>query len=367
MERISIPPICIIYSSIFSIMFSFLKYSKPCSIIAFYLLLFGTTVLSGLISCHEPSRLDVDISKINYTPKIYRFEKDLFDLDSTFPHKEYKNLEKKYPEFYPLFITRVAGLGEDSGTYIPNLRAFIHNKDLRKLKSDCDSVYPNLNSFLPGLGSGFRHFIYYFPTYPLPQFTTFLSGFNSAIVNSDSSLGIGLDMFLGKNYPIYNSVQFPKYLTRTLNADYIPVTALKGFGKQVFPPKKENSRILDQMIYEGKILYFLDAMFPNSPDSIKISYSGTQLAWCREHEAEIWSSVLQGDKIFRSDKADFDTYFSTGPFTPGLSPESAPRLGEWLGWQIVRKYMNEEKKVGLPDLMKDQDSEKILRLSHYRP
>lgn len=331
------------------------------------LLLWGFVLLMGQNSCTRPNPLDIDISQIQFTPKFNRFEKDLFSLDSTFPHQEYSKLEAKYPDFYPLYMGHLVSLEGYPDHYLPTLRSMLHNHDFRKLSRDCDSLYPDLKSFLPELSNGFRHFLYYYPHYPLPHFLTFISGFNSAIVNTDSTLGIGLDMFMGSNYPVYPSLQFPRYLTRTLNSSYIPVTAMKGFAKQVFTEKKESPRLLDEMIYEGKILYFLDAMFPRSPDTLKLSYTQKQLDWCKQHEREIWSSLLENDRMFRGDKSDLDTYFAEGPFTTGLSQESAPRLGMWMGLQIIRKLMSTDHHPSLQELMKEEDSEKILRLSGYRP
>lgn len=317
-------------------------------------------------SCHAPSKLKVDVSKIKVKIEFKRFEKDLFDLDSLHGNLGYQKLANSYPEFFPLFINKVASLGNYPLDYKTDLNNFIKNKDLRKLKKDCDSVYPNLNAFTPGLEDGFRHFLYYYPNHKLPNFITFISGFNSAIVNTDSSLAIGLDMFLGSKYPIYRSVQFPQYISRTLTYQYIPVIALKGYGKQLFAEKKGSTKLLDEMIYEGKILYFLDALFPKLSDTLKISYTGNQLEWCKNHESEIWGTLLENDRLFKGDKNDLDTYFAEGPFTSGFNAQSAPRLGEWMGWQIIKKYM-ESSKLSLPGLMKENDSEKILRVSGYRP
>ncbi len=314
--------------------------------------------------------MDIDVSNIPIRLEFHRFDKEVFLLDTSHltTEKDFGgNLIKAYPDFFPLFINKLAAIGNFPSDYKNGLHGFIQNKDILKLKRDCDSVYPNLDFFLPALRNGFQHFLYYYPKQTLPEFITFISGFNAAVVNTDSTLAIGLDMFLGSKYPIYRSVQFPKYITRTLKADFIPLTTMKGYAKQVFAEKKGSPRILDEMIYEGKILYFLDAMFPTMADSMKISYTQAQIHWCSENESSIWSSLLERDRLFRGDKNDLDTYFSEGPFTQGLGASSAPRLGEWMGWQIVRKYMQEQGAPHLQGLMEEQDAEKILRLSHYRP
>ncbi len=319
------------------------------------------------LACHPKSNLDVNVSNIPLHISIARFDHDLNQLDSSQGDLGYSNLYRKYPDFFPLFINKLASLGNYPTDYKQDLTHFLQNKDLRKLKKDCDSVYPNLNAFQAELEDGFRHFLYYFPHHHLPVVVAFYSGFNSAIVNTDSTLGIGLDMFLGSHYPIYYSIQLPRYLTRTLRSEYIPLSALKGYAEQIFPETTREPRMIDEMVYQGKILYFLDAMFPQIPDSMKITYSQDQLNWCTHHESEIWSSLLEDDRLFKGNKEDLSTYFGAGPFTPGLAPESAPRLGEWVGWQIIRKYMQANPSIQLSTLMADNDAEKILKGSGYRP
>jgi uncharacterized protein YjaZ len=55
-----------------------------------------------------------------------------------------------------------------------------------------------------------------------------------------------------------------------------------------------------------------------------------------------------------------------GPFTSGFAEESPARTGSWLGWQIVKDYMDNND-VTLKELLKDTDSQKILEKSGYKP
>jgi len=63
------------------------------------------------------------------------------------------------------------------------------------------------------------------------------------------------------------------------------------------------------------------------------------------------------------------TYLNEAPFTPGLGEknESAPRLGIWTGWQIVRQYMENHADITLQQLMANNDAQTILNDSKYRP
>ena len=51
------------------------------------------------------------------------------------------------------------------------------------------------------------------------------------------------------------------------------------------PPTERD--FLSQIIYQGKIMYALDAIFPSMEDHLKIRYTSSQLKWCEESEASI--------------------------------------------------------------------------------
>ncbi|MNL31268.1 hypothetical protein D3C87_1530460 [compost metagenome] len=124
------------------------------------------------------------------------------------------------------------------------------------------------------------------------------------------------------------------------------------------------------MIYNGKILYFMDQVLADeTPDSVKIGYTAKQLEWCKTFEGDIWGYYLQNNLLFETDYQKIQVFLSEGPFTPGLGEknESAPKLGIWVGWQIVRKYMQENKQVTLQQLMAEKDAQKILQGAKYKP
>jgi hypothetical protein len=113
----------------------------------------------------------------------------------------------------------------------------------------------------------------------------------------------------------------------------------------------------------------MDAVMPETSDTLKIGYTQNQLVWCDENEAGIWAYFLENDLLFESDYLKIQKYLAEAPFTPGIGEksESAPKLGIWTGWQIVKKYMDKNPEVSLQQLMLESDSQKILSLSKYKP
>jgi uncharacterized protein YjaZ len=56
-----------------------------------------------------------------------------------------------------------------------------------------------------------------------------------------------------------------------------------------------------------------------------------------------------------------------GPFTSGFADQSPARLGAYMGWMIVRAYMQEADGVTLRQLMENTDARQILKVSKFKP
>ena len=114
----------------------------------------------------------------------------------------------------------------------------------------------------------------------------------------------------------------------------------------------------------------MDQILPdNTADTIKIGYTGAQIAWCEQFEGNIWAYLLENELLYQTDYQKIQTYLTDGPFTPqlGENRSSAPKLGVWMGWQIVRKYMEENPSVTLQQLMNETDAQKVLTRAKYKP
>ena len=124
------------------------------------------------------------------------------------------------------------------------------------------------------------------------------------------------------------------------------------------------------MIFQGKILYFLEKVLPQHvKDSTLLGYTEKQYDWAKHFEGDIWAYFLQNNLLYESDYQKIQVYLAEGPFTPGLGEkrESAPKLGVFIGLQIVKKYLDERPSVTLQQLMSDNDAQKILQQSRYKP
>lgn len=333
----------------------------------FLVFVFSTFIL--FISCNDSNPLKVDVSHV-VVPEltIKRLDQDVFTMDTTDIAASTKKLQAKYGSFYSIFVKGILNEGEiRDSSYAVRIRQFIRERDMHKAYEDCQRVYPNLNELTAGLNEAFQHFKYYFPNKALPQPVSMMSGFNYAVYPLDSTLSISLEMYLGTENDFYKMLGFPRYRTLFMNKENILPDAVQGWMINEFPYMMNKTDFLSQIIYIGKIMYATEALLPEVQDTLKFRYTKSQLDYCLENEFNVWSYFAAQKIIYTTDQNEIMKFTSEGPFTSALSKQSAPRIGYWMGWRIVKQYMQTNPNITLEQLMQEKDAQQILAKSKYKP
>ena len=315
-----------------------------------------------------------DISKIKLSIPIERFDQELDQLNPDSLAFKAPGLRKKYTWFYDDYMENIINAGSTQDTsYYRNLHTILLNKDYHELKSTVASTFLDLKKQNEELNQAFRYIRYYYPKQKFPRIISFISGFAIQTPIGNDYIGIGLDMFLGKNgdrfYPALRQ-SIPQYISRRFTPAHISPRIIETFIREdMFPENDNDQTLLSKMVYNGKILYFMDSVLPELNDSLKIGYTAEQQQWCTDYESSIWAYFLENKLLFNTDYLKIQKYLAEAPFTPGLgdNSKSAPKLAIWTGWQIVRQYMKKHPELSLPQLMLEADAQKILAESKYKP
>jgi len=335
-----------------------------------------------LINCGHESENKIDnsvIQSIDLKIELLRFDQDLFNAKNA---DEVLALEKKYPDFYPVYMYQLmAGITgqadvakEDAALNI--LKNFTTVTDFGLwLKNRADTVFPSLNPFEEGLTLAMKHYKYHFPKDTIPKFVTFLSPLvvNFPVIEGKNQMGIGLDMYLGSDFKVYHSYnladQFPNYRIRKMKKEYLLRDLLTAISENKIKTAMSSKRLIDEMIHEGKILYLVDALIPETSDSIKMGYTSEQMEWAEENESQIWAALIDAKALFTTEPDEIRDYISDGPFTTakGFGAGTAPRVGSYIGWQIVKKYMQLHPEIKMDAFLALTDSDKIMTEARYKP
>ncbi len=324
-----------------------------------------------LMGCGH-NQFDIDTSKIDMKPIVFkRLDKDIFALTPENCSSKLVDYQKKYQSFYMRYVSSIVNNGgKVDSLYSQTLLRFIENKDIKDAYRDLTKEYTDNDVELLGddMTEAVKRFKVFFPKRKTPnQFVTFMSGFHYNVVYVDSTLGIGLDMYMGSENVFYNMMQLPKFRTRTMNKEHVLSDAVRGWMITEFDNADPVNNLLNHMIFYGKIFYVCDGLLPNVQDSIKMGYTSAQMKYCGTYEKNLWGFFAKDNKLYDNDLKLVSEFTSDGPFTRAISKECPPRIAMWLGRQIVKSYMEHNEDVTLEDLMNEKDAQKILAKSKYKP
>lgn len=336
----------------------------------FYSALKVISILLLISSCKSCTNnpLKVDVSEIPFELKLKRLDTALFDKDPDSLLTEIPELRKTFGAFFDVYCRSIINIRSVDDTALSvALKSFVTDPDMHAIYADTKKQYTDITFLNKELTAAFKHYKYHFPDSAPPVVVVNFSGLNYAVFTTDSVLAIGLEMFLGAESVYYQMLGLPQYMVRNMNRESLSISAVKGWAYNKFDNAVENKTLLDNMVFNGKILYLLDAMFPEMHDSLKISYKSEQLDWCKANEPSIWAHLLENKLLYTTDHNVLNKYLNEGPFTPGLPRESPGRIGEFTGWMIVKKYMQENPTITVKQLMAEKDAQKILAASKYKP
>ena len=299
--------------------------------------------------------------------KIYRFEQTLFTTDSIKIKDDILEWETELGSFFESFNQEILRTNSQSAGYRDEILSFVYHPDMREAYDTLMKKYPNVDFLERDLADAFDRYKHHFPERKAPRVITYFTGFNFGVVTNDSILAIGLDYFLGKDCCFYKRLSFPEYMRFKNQKKFILPYCFEAIANNEFGAFDRGNDFLSQMIYKGKIMYFLDVMLPQLPKADKLRFSKKQIAWCEENEKNIWAYLIDNEILFSTDVKQFNSYINYSPFAKGMSNKSPGRIAYWLGWKIVDEYMANNTSLTLEKLMQNINAQEILQQSGYKP
>lgn len=327
---------------------------------------------AGLVGCGRDANPSVNPDKIQLSTR--RFDRDLAALDTSSLAAGLQGLRQKYPDFLGFYLDTLMGF-QIEGNFTDTthgvregLRSFLTQHDYRGVFDSVAAHFPDTKNIEADLRKGFAYYQHYFPQRKIPAVVYFISGLNSwnAITYGDL-LGIGLDMYLGPQYPFYASVGIPAYTTVKLKPSYIPADVFRTLYRDSYPFDADAQSLLSMMLQRGKEQYFLKKVVPFTDDTVRFGFTAAQLQWCRENEGGILNFFTAQDLLYETNLQKVSRFVTDGPASTGLPPEAPGNVGTYLGYRIVEEWMKEHD-LTLQALLDDKrDSQRFFQESGFKP
>ena len=330
------------------------------------LFLLSVLVLS-LLSCNYQDATP-DVTHIKVELEVQHFEDAFFSVDTTKLEASLQTLHSKYPRFTTDFLSNILELMPQKE--VADLKSFY--KAYQPLYKSSTAIFKKQSEEFNTVKNGLQLVKFYFPEYPLPKkLITFVGPINSfATIITEDAIAIGLQLFMGKDHPLYTSEQgqmlYPAYVSRRFEPAYIPVSAMNAIVMDLYPGQHFGKPLIAQMVELGKKMYLTDHLLPTTADSLIIGYPQKQLDACYANEKNIWAFFVQNDMLYKTDPQLIREYVTDGPFTNALGKDSPGNIGQFVGWQIVKKWVSKNKGISMDSLMK-KDPVQLFEESRYKP
>ena len=305
----------------------------------------------SIFSCDKKSETEAEIGRINADFKLIRFDEKFASATPT----SLPELKSQYPFLFPEQYP--------DSVWVQKLNDSIQNE----IETEVSKAFPEFSEEEGELYKLFQHVKYYFPDFKVPDVITVTSevDYKNKTLYTGDYLFVALDTYLGEEHKFYIGMQ--EYLRKNFRKEQIVSDAASEIAKK-YVPKPEARTFLAHMLYYGKILYLKDRFIPFKPDAEKIGYTQEELDWAAANEDQIWRYFIENELIFDTDSQLYTRFLYPAPFSKfylQLDAESPARLGQYIGWNIIRAYMDKND-VSIRRML-NTPAEEIFNKAKYKP
>jgi len=323
-------------------------------------------VFTGCTSNNDCENI-VDLNNVKSPVPFVRLDKQLFDAKSP---EDVKQVLVKYP----LAAKKLFGIDPQDSIAVSDLFGFYTQEGLREFYLQGEKINNDFSKLDESVTNMFKHIKYYFPHYHIPEIYTVVTGLPQQrpgeaipdVIASDSIVSVGIDYFYGKKSK-HRPLEYNYMLQRREPFYIVPAVALRIAQEEFVEYDANDKTLLSEMIKWGKAHYFMKRTMPCTPDSIIIGYTSQQMKDVENNMDIIWGYFIEHKLFYESKTEEVNRYAGESPKVAVIGEKCPGRIGRYLGWQIVKGYMDKNPKVTLEQLMKEVDAQKIFKLSKYKP
>jgi len=301
--------------------------------------------------------------------EIVRFDEALLNVSHQTALQDIRVLYDEYENFMPVFTENILGIAADDTLYLADaLPQFLTDTvyGFGETNAEVKRQFADIEDLQKPIDEAFTRIHYLYEDLPIPMIYFFISGFNASILFVDDDLAVGTDMYLGSDWKYYNRVVY-EYQKKNMRKECIPVDIVSAYLFRNLPYTYTQNRLLENMIYRGKIMYLVSLLMPEYSAYEIMGYTKEEWNWCEKNEQAIWNTIMDKRDLFKTESMVLTSYLNDGPFTSEISQESPGRLGTWIGWRIAENYLEHNEDVTLQQLIENNDAQYLLEHSYYRP
>lgn len=255
----------------------------------------------------------------------------------------------------------------DDSVFVREIFKRFSNPGIDTLLAETKRIFGDGTTLESTFREAFANLRYYYPDFNPPTVKTLITGLDTDLLVSDSLILVGLDFFLGPDAR-YRPKTYDYLLSRYDPEDIVTSCLLMyGISDRFNKNNLKDRTVLADMVAYGKSFYFARHMLPCVPDSVFLWYTAEEMKGARENEDLIWARLIEDKVLFSTSMIDKKNYLGDRPVTIQVGEKCPGRIAQWVGWQIVKEYMESHPEKSLSDLMQMENAQALFKNSNYKP
>ena len=238
--------------------------------------------------------------------------------------------------------------------------------------SEVDSLYDNkiIDSIRRECARIVHRARLYFKNFKKPVLYTYMSHWDYTVpviyVMEKEALVVCLDLFLGKGNELYNGMY--DYIKNSMERKNIGSAVAQELS-MCCVGEREGYRLIDYMVYYGKILYIKSLLMGVDMENVVLDYTRDEYEVVSDIEEEIWDYYVRNGMLFKSSREYEHRFFNLAPYSVFYTPQDKNipwGVGRYIGYRMVKNYMKRNARCSIDTLI-SLNADDILRHSGYNP
>lgn len=192
-------------------------------------------------------------------------------------------------------------------------------------------------------------------------------GRNESVMFVDSVMLIALNHYLGAEYDGYS--HFPLYMRLVKEPRLMPYDLAEAIIATDHPYQPQAGTALERMLYEGALTAAKIEAVDGGNVADALGYRPEQIEFIQQNEQQLWRTLVEREFLYDTSVTTIDKLVAPGPNTSLLDVRCPGRAGRYIGYRIVREYMDRHPETSLAWLLSSQfyAASDILAQSGYNP
>lgn len=316
--------------------------------------------LSMLTGCSDNSCKEIpDVSSIEVEVSLMPLENQLLKLDNWQETEKFLGDHRVFADYF-----LHANQYPHDSILAKRLYRLLNAPSIDTLFRETSQKFADMDGILDDFKQAYKIIKYHYPETRVPKLATVVTAFYNDLYISDSLIIVGLDYFLGEGATFRPDEH--QYILKRFKKESLMPTVLNFVSNEFNQIDRKHNSLIADMINIGKSYYFTSQVMPCTPDSLIIGYTAEEMKLVNENQEIIWANLIENELLYETNDYMKNKFIGERPNVSEISEKCPGRVGAWVGWEIVKAYMDKNS-VSITELMAETDAHKIFQQAKYRP